>query len=241
MAHNSRVHILDNVIVGADGTGVFLEDGTETGPVEDNFIIGTGGGSRGGDDGRFSSQLGMDMAHGGFGIWCRGKLAMIRNNHAEGHFGFAPFAFFVHPNFVSHKVVPAVPGTPAVLVGKSLKDIGSMTPGGFQLQSYGGFKNNSANATFKIGIDLSYFATSLADTVGSIVEGANIRALAKTGHGISTTHSSLFTLNDVSIAGDVTDNKITAIWCNNCNKCNLRTPNTTLVISNVNVTRGGNC
>jgi hypothetical protein len=185
--------------------------------------------------------MGLDMAHGGFGIWCRGKLAMVRNNHAEGHFGFSPFAFFVHPNFVSTKVVPAVPGTPALLVGKSLKDIGSMTIGGFHLQSYGGFKDNSAVATFKIGIDLSYFATSATDTVGSIVEGAKIRALAKSGHGISTTHSSLFTLNDVSIAGDFTVNTITGIWCNNCNNCTLRTPNTSLVISNVNKTRGGNC
>ena len=44
--HNSRVHILDNVIVGADGTGIFLEDSTETGPVINNCIIGTGGGWR---------------------------------------------------------------------------------------------------------------------------------------------------------------------------------------------------
>ena len=36
----------------------------ETGPVMNNYIIGTGGGSRGHDDGRFSSQLGLDMAHG---------------------------------------------------------------------------------------------------------------------------------------------------------------------------------
>ena len=64
VAHNSRVHMLDNVILDADGTGIFLEDGTETGPVVNNYIIGTGGGSRGHDDGRFSSQLGKDMAHG---------------------------------------------------------------------------------------------------------------------------------------------------------------------------------
>mmetsp|Transcript_27096 Transcript_27096/g.44737 ORF Transcript_27096/g.44737 Transcript_27096/m.44737 type:complete len:728 (+) Transcript_27096:7-2190(+) len=96
VAHNSRVYIQDNVIVGAAGTGVFLEDGTETGPVTDNFIIGRGRGSRGHDDGRFAIQSGQDMAHGGFGIWARGKLALIQRNHAEGHFGVAPFAFFVH-------------------------------------------------------------------------------------------------------------------------------------------------
>jgi len=31
VAHNSRVHMLDNVITDADGTGIFLEDATETG------------------------------------------------------------------------------------------------------------------------------------------------------------------------------------------------------------------
>ena len=31
VAHNSRVHMLDNVIFDADGTGIFLEDATETG------------------------------------------------------------------------------------------------------------------------------------------------------------------------------------------------------------------
>jgi hypothetical protein len=241
VAHNSRVHILDNIVVGANGTGIFLEDGTETGPVVNNYIIGRGGGSRGGDDGRFSSQSGTDMAHGGFGIWCRGKLALVKGNHAEGHFGVSPFAFFVHPNFIEDKVVPDVPGTPAELVGKRLKNIKPSHTNGLQLQSYGGFVNNSAVATFRIGIDLSYFSVGADDEVGSIIQEAFIKNLALDGIGISTTHSRLFTLDDVTIQGTVTQNTITAIWCNNCNGCTLQTPNTTLVIENVAVDRGGNC
>eukprot|EP00547_Thalassionema_nitzschioides_P004442 CAMPEP_0194200928 /NCGR_PEP_ID=MMETSP0156-20130528/1349_1 /TAXON_ID=33649 /ORGANISM="Thalassionema nitzschioides, Strain L26-B" /LENGTH=1013 /DNA_ID=CAMNT_0038926003 /DNA_START=80 /DNA_END=3118 /DNA_ORIENTATION=+ len=213
VAHDSRVHILNNVIVGADGAGIFLEDGTETGPVKHNYIIGTGGGTRGGDDGRFSIQKGKDMAHGGFGIWARGKLALVQGNHAEGHFGFAAYSFFVHPNFISDKVVPDVPGTPSILVGKKRKNIPGEPDGtGLHLQTYGGFIDNTAAATFKVGIDMSYFSSSLEDTVGSIIEGARIRNLAKSGFGLKTTHSRIFTLNDVVIEGTVSDNTIIGIW-----------------------------
>ena len=241
VVHNSRGHVLDNVITGANGTGIFLEDGTETGPVRNNYIIGQGGGSRGGDDGRFSTSLGKDMAHGGFGIWCRGKLALVEGNHAEGHFGVAPYAFFVHPNFISDKVVPDVAGTPPELAGKKLRDIEPTNTNGLQLQSYGGFKFNTAVATFKVGIDLSYFSVNDNDNVGSIIEGADIRNLASSGRGISTTHSKIFTLDTVTLEGTVTPNTITGIWCNNCNGCTLATPNTTLVVTNVETIRGGNC
>lgn len=241
VAHDSRVHILDNVIVGADGTGIFLEDATETGPVMNNFIIGTGGGSRGGDDGRFSIAKGKDMAHGGFGIWARGKLALVQGNHCEGHFGRSPYGFFVHPNFLGEKRVPDVPGTPPELVGKLLKEIPVPDGNGLQLQTYGGFVNNSAIGTFAVGIDMSYFATNDDDEVGTIIEGANIVSLASSGMGIMTTHSRLFTLDHVTIDGEFEGNTITGIWCNNCNGCTLQTPNTTLVIENVDVVRGGNC
>lgn len=239
---------------------VNLDNAHLPGPVMNNYIIGTGGGSRGHDDGRFSSQLGLDMAHGmcsrnyvcdylnisflmlgliikgGFGIWARGKLALIQGNHCEGHFGVSPFAFFVHPNFIKDKKVPDVPGTPAELVGIRLKNINPSNTNGLQLQSYGGFVNNTAIATFKVGIDLSYFGVSEDDTIGSIIEGADIVNLAASGRGISTTHSRLFTLNDVTLKGGTT-----GIWCNNCNGCHLETPNTTLVIDDVDVVRGGNC
>ena len=205
----------------------------------DNYIIGTGGGTRGGDDGRFSSQGGKDMAHGGFGIWARGKLALVKDNHCEGHFGFAPYAFFVHPNFISNKKIPDVPGTPPELVGKSAHEISQMI-GGLELQNYGGFVDNTAVATFRVGIDLSYFGTQTGSN-GSIIEGARIKSLASSGKGISTTHSAIFTLNDVTIEGVVADNDITGIWCNNCNGCHLQTVNTTLVIEDVKVVRGGNC
>jgi len=187
------------------------------------------------------SRSGHRRAHGGFGIWCRGKLALVQGNHAEGHFGVSPFAFFVHPNFISDKVIPDVQGTPAELAGKKLKDIEPTHTNGLQLQSYGGFINNSAVATFQVGIDLSYFSVTADDEVGSIIQDAFIKNLALNGRGISTTHSSLFTLNDVTIQGTVAENTITGIWCNNCNGCTLQTPNTTLVFENVASNRGGNC
>ena len=144
------------------------------------------------------------MAHGGFGIWARGKLALIQNNRAEGHFGFAPFAFFVHPNFVSHKLVPDIPGTPTELVGKSLQELGQTTLGGFNLQSYGGFRNNSAAASFQVGIDLSYFGTATgSSSTPSIIEGADIHSLASSGRLISTTHSATFELETVTLEGEV--------------------------------------
>ena len=242
VAHDSRVHIIENIIVGADGTGIFLEDSTETGPVIGNYIIGTGGGTRGGDDGRFASQKGKDMAFGGFGIWARGKLALIKDNHCEGHFGMAPYGFFVHPLFLENKKVPDVPGTPEEIVGLTGHEISKLVgSSGLHLQTYGGFINNSAVATFQIGLDLSYFSTSETDSVGSIIEGANIQALASSGNGISTTHSRIFTLTDVTIEGLVPDNTLTGIWCNSCNGCTLQTPNTTLAVDNVEVIRGGNC
>mmetsp|Transcript_15018 Transcript_15018/g.23252 ORF Transcript_15018/g.23252 Transcript_15018/m.23252 type:complete len:834 (+) Transcript_15018:90-2591(+) len=241
VAHNSRVHIDDNVVIGADGTGIFLEDGTETGPVTNNYIIGKGGGSRGGDDGRFSLSSGIDMAHGGFGIWVRGKLALVEGNHCEGNFGRAPYAFFVHPNFMKDKIVPDVSGTDSFLAGKKVGDIEPTHTNGLHLQSFGGFVGNTAVGSFQVGIDLSYFSVKDGDEVGSIIEGASIRNLAKNGRGISTIHSRVFTLKEVTIEGTVEDNTITGIFCNNCNGCILSTPNTTLVVENVMTVRGGNC
>ena len=110
------------------------------------------------------------MAHGGFGIWARGKLALVEGNHCEGNFGNAPYAFFVHPNFIKDKIVPDVPGTDSYLVGKKLRDIKPTHTNGLQLQSYGGFIGNTAVGTFQNGIELSYFSVSDSDEVGSIIE-----------------------------------------------------------------------
>merc|ERR1712194_267174 len=145
-------------------------------------------------------------------------------------------------NFIKEKIIPDAPGTPPALVGRRLDDIPVEDEIlGLQLQTYGGFVNNSAVGTFKTGIDLSYFSVNHADDVGSVIEGATIVSLAALGRGISTTHSRVFTLDRVTIEGVVDDNSITGIWCNNCNGCTLKTPNTTLVVDHVDVVRGGNC
>jgi hypothetical protein len=184
------------------------------------------------------------MAHGGFGVWARGLLALVQGNHAEGHFGRSPYAFFVHPNFISDNIVPNVPETPSVLVGKSLKQIAKAFEytGGMHLQTYGGFINNSAVATFQVGLDMSYFGGGLDDHIGSIIQGANIQALAKSGSGLSTAHSRIFTLNGVTLEGMVQNNTMTGIWCNNLgNGETLEIQSANLIIENVAVIRGGNC
>lgn len=178
---------------------------------------------------------------GGFGIWARGKLALVANNRAEGHFGLAPFAFFVHPGFVEDKRVPDVPGTHPDLVGRRLGDIDPAHTDGLQLQSYGGFVDNAAVGTFRIGLDLSYFSSGPGESTGSIVRGASVKSLARSGRGMSTTHSALFTLDEVVFEGTVGGNTITGIWCNNCNNCSLKTPAKALTFTNVENVRGGNC
>ena len=64
--HNSFGNITDSVAIGCNGTAIFLESGTESGIVEDNFLVGTGGGTRGHDDDRFASSGAIDMVSFGY-------------------------------------------------------------------------------------------------------------------------------------------------------------------------------
>lgn len=84
VAHNSRVSITNNVVVAVEGSGILLEDGTETGEVRDNFIIGHGAGSGESDSARFTPSEGTEFGHGGFAIWSRTCYSAIEDNLAEG-------------------------------------------------------------------------------------------------------------------------------------------------------------
>eukprot|EP00550_Attheya_septentrionalis_P000654 CAMPEP_0198285446 /NCGR_PEP_ID=MMETSP1449-20131203/4720_1 /TAXON_ID=420275 /ORGANISM="Attheya septentrionalis, Strain CCMP2084" /LENGTH=1026 /DNA_ID=CAMNT_0043982855 /DNA_START=46 /DNA_END=3126 /DNA_ORIENTATION=+ len=242
--HNSRMHVTDNIIIGAAGSGVFLEGAVETGPVEGNFFVGTGKGTRGGDDGRFSTQAGEDMGHGGFGVWARGVYSKIQNNHAEGHFGRAPFAYFVHPSFVEHIRVPDVPGTPDFLVGKTRQEVAHAfahdfdPPTSLTIQTFGAFVNNTARGTWGIGLDVSYFGSTVGVPEGNLIENFELEALAYSGSGMHTTHSSTFTLRGGSMRGAVEGNAIVGIFCNNGG---LEIFYNESDIINVALIRGGNC
>lgn len=235
--HNSFGDITDNVAVGCNGTAIFLESGTESGVVEGNFLIGTGGGTRGHDDGRFASGGGLDMAHGGFGIWARGMIAPIRYNHAEGVFGRSPYALFVHPLFVQDNVVPSVPGTNPALAGKTLKNIFYQQP--VQLNTYGPFVNNTAFGTWRSALDLSYFSTPGVG-VGHVIEGFDFTALAHSGQGIFTVHSPSFDLVDGYFEAKSPENAIVGVFCNNGQNA-LEVYYNNTVFDGVDVVRGGNC
>ncbi|HEY0908328.1 MAG TPA: G8 domain-containing protein [Candidatus Paceibacterota bacterium] len=123
--HDSNGIIRRNVVIGAAGSGIVGEDGTETGVVENNLVIGTGGGSGDNDDERFGVTKSLDMAHGGFGYWFRGPFLEVRNNIAAGHFNQAAYTYFVHPGFL-REFIRDDPGVPADLRGKRQKDLVSV-------------------------------------------------------------------------------------------------------------------
>ena len=87
--HDSYGNIIGNTVIGAAGSGIFAEEGVEGGYVENNFVLGFGGGTGMEDTARFNKLKGEDMGAGGFGYWSRGPLLHINNNTAAGYFNFA--------------------------------------------------------------------------------------------------------------------------------------------------------
>mmetsp|Transcript_37281 Transcript_37281/g.78626 ORF Transcript_37281/g.78626 Transcript_37281/m.78626 type:complete len:1014 (+) Transcript_37281:227-3268(+) len=235
--HNSFGDITDNIAVGCNGTAIFLESGTESGLVDNNFLVGTGGGTRGHDDGRFASAGGLDMAHGGFGIWARGLLAPITNNHAEGVFGRSPYAYFVHPLFISDNVVPMVEGTNPAIAGKTLHQIFYGNP--VALQTYGPFVGNSAFGTWRSALDLSYFSKP-GIGAGHIIEEYTFTALAYSGSGVFMVHSFSFDLVNGDFNAIHPDNTIIGEFCNNGDPPVVVYNNNT-TFDGFAVIRGGNC
>jgi len=215
VAHNSRVQVVDNIIVAADGTGILLEDGTETGDVKNNLIIGNGGGTGKGDQ-FFTTSNGTDFGQGGFGIWSRTIYSAIEENIAEGVFGMAPYAYFVHINFMKDRTVPDVEGTPEALVGKTRVEVESELNDYLTLQSYGSFKGNSAFGSWRSALSMTYwFGTSAPG--GHVVEDFVATALTSSGNGMSFSFSSTHTLQGGSFTANEMDNTIVGISCGNGN------------------------
>lgn len=206
--HDSRCFIRGNVIVGANGTSIFTESGTETGEVVGNFLIGTGGGSREGDDGRFANSEGIDFAHGGFGFWGRGPLMNVSNNNAEGIFGMGPYAFFVHSSFQGDAIIPDVPGTPEALRGE--KALTAST----SFQTYGAFTDNTAFGSWRSAIAVSY-STPNDSPLGNHILRFKATALGIDGQLVHTTHAGMTTLDSCLLQGYVADNTLIGLWQNN--------------------------
>ncbi len=125
--HDSFGSISKNVVIGAAGSGIVGEDGTETGFVENNLVIGTGGGSGDNDDERFGVTSGSDMGHGGFGYWFRGPFMNVKNNIAIGHFNQTAYLYFLHPGFSRNSLSNAA-WIPEDIRGKARADLMSLEP-----------------------------------------------------------------------------------------------------------------
>lgn len=188
--HDSAGTIRGNVVIGAAGSGVVGEDGTETGEVSRNLVVGTGGGSGENDDERFGKTRGEDMGHGGFGLWFRGPFLSVRDNVAVGHFNQAAYLFFVHPDFTRNSI-PDRPWIPADLRGKEQADLLSRN-------SLRGFSGNRAEGNFGAGGLMVFYAQVPYEVSGldlDLVGGGEARA-------VMTVHSEELSLVDSSIAGD---------------------------------------
>lgn len=195
VAHNSRVSILNNVVVGVEGSGILLEDGTETGDVRENYVIGDGSGSGESDSARFTPSQGKEFGHGGFAIWSRTAYSAIEDNVAEGVFGESPYAFFLHLNFMEDRRVPAVAGTPAELVGKTRSEVRyDVNNGVFSLNTYGSFKGNHCLGTYKRAFGANYFLLDPPTPEGHLLEDFAAVSLGASGAGFSFGHSSRFTI-----------------------------------------------
>ncbi|HEU5114523.1 MAG TPA: G8 domain-containing protein [Candidatus Paceibacterota bacterium] len=188
--HDSYGDIADDVVVGAAGAGIVGEDGTETGTVEENLVIGTGGGSGQSDDDRFGNTKGVDMAHGGFGFWFRGPFLNVRNNIATGHFNQAGFVYFVHPDFVRNALSNAS-WIPADIRGKAHKDLVSREP-------IREFRNNTADGFFGTAAFMVFYSET-PDTVS----GLNLHIRGKgTTNGVFIRHSDAVTIADSTVVAD---------------------------------------
>jgi hypothetical protein len=183
--HDSFGDITNNIVIGAAGAGIVGEDGTETGTVAGNLVIGTGQGTGGGDDGRFAPMKGKDLAYGGFGYWFRGPFVNVTNNSAAGYFKVAGYGYFLHPDY-SHSQLPDIVGMAAEYKGKNIN-----------VNSQGiHFSGNTADGIFGDSAFVIFYS-SVAHTINDFT------ALNRNtnGRGMDIRYTKSFTINDSSIAG----------------------------------------
>lgn len=187
--HDSAGVVRGNVVIGAAGSGIVGEDGTETGEVVGNLVVGTGGGSGENDDERFGRTKGEDMGHGGFGFWFRGPFLSIRDNVAVGHFNQAAYLFFVHPDFTRNSI-PDRPWIPADVRGKEQADLLSRN-------SLREFRGNRAEGYFGNGGLMIFYAQApyeVRDMTLDLKGGSEAR-------GVMTVHASRLSIVGSRITG----------------------------------------
>lgn len=198
--HASRGDLRENVVVGVRGSGIFTEDGVETGDITGNLVVGSGGGTGQADDIRFGPQLGQDLGFGGFGIWARGPLVRITDNVCAGYFTQSAYAFFTHNSFAG-TVVPNIPGTPPGIAGATV------AVAQIPLQDWGGFTGNIAIGLYKTALDLEYLqppGDDIVDTFQAVMLGHNssgirthhCRAMVFQTPGVSSIGSGLGLVNN---------------------------------------------
>lgn len=97
--HQTDGVIRNNVVLHVDGAGIASEDGTETGLIEGNLVIGDGGGSGVLDvtivNARPAERAANSFGHGGFGYWFASPLLNVKNNVAAGQFRLEGFNYFL--------------------------------------------------------------------------------------------------------------------------------------------------
>jgi hypothetical protein len=184
--HYSFGTVRNNIVIGAAGAGIVGEDGTETGAVEGNLVIGTGQGTGGGDDGRFAMMKGTDLAYGGFGYWFHGPFLEVNNNIATGYFKQAGFGYFLHPEF-SKSRLPDIVGMPPEYKGKDIN---------VNSQGIRSFKGNIADGIFGDSA-FSIFYTSVPHEIN------NFSAINrnKNGLGMDVRYTRALTVRDSHIQG----------------------------------------
>jgi hypothetical protein len=188
--HASFGSIADNIVIGAAGTGIIGEAGVESGDVSGNLVIGLGGGDGLGDDERFGSSQGTDIAHGGFGYWFRGPFLTVHDNAAIGYFPISAYSYFVHPGF-THNMMTKIPGMPKDLYGKTGPDLISLNP--IRL-----FSRNSAEGYFgNEGFSIFYSQSP------QVISGLDLDMRGKSlSTGVFLRHSKQLTVADSHLRSD---------------------------------------
>uniref|UniRef100_A0A7S4MFY8 G8 domain-containing protein n=1 Tax=Odontella aurita TaxID=265563 RepID=A0A7S4MFY8_9STRA len=219
VAHNSRVNVTSNVVISVQGSGILLEDGTETGPVIRNYVSGRGDGSGNADGSTFNDSNGTDFGHGGFGLWSRSVYSRMEGNVCEGIFPSAAYGFFLHLKFMDDRAVPPVEGTPPSLIGLTRKEVQSSMNGALSLNTYGSFRSNSALGTFGGAFSSTYFFGTTRPG-GHVLEDFRAMLLGSSGFGFLFGHSSTFTFEGGGgggggVTASYEGNTVTGVHCTN--------------------------
>lgn len=133
--HQTDGVIRNNVVLHVNGAGIASEDGTETGLIERNLVIGDGRGSGVHDvtivNARPAERAANSFGHGGFGYWFASPLLNVKNNVAAGQFRFDGFNYFLFgkAGLKLHEVAGSDPANLAgisadVLAGKPFNPTG---------------------------------------------------------------------------------------------------------------------